>query len=365
MNFKISSPTLLLDKQKVLNNIQKMLLKVEKNGLKFRPHFKTHQSVQIGRWFDRTQLDGITVSSLKMAEFFSKDGWQSITVAFPMNILEIDRVNNLASSIDLRTLIVDVNTVNKLDAKLTTVVGVYIEIDPGYGRSGIHFDDKTSIESLKEAIQSSKKLELHGFYCHAGHSYQSRSIEEIRALAKPIIEQLSNLKVAFDLPVCFGDTPSCSVLEDFGEIEELSPGNFVFYDWIQTQIGSCTPDQIAVAMACPVVAKYESRNELLIHGGAVHFSKDFDLHQGSSHYFGQVAENNDGIWGDPMKDCYLKSISQEHGIIKCTDEFFQHTKISDSVIILPIHSCLTADLMGQYFTTDGVTIDHLSEKMIK
>lgn len=38
-------------------------------------------------------------------------------------------------------------------------------------------------------------------------------------------------------------------------------------------IGSCSADDIVVAVVCPVVAKHEERGEMVIYGGAVHFFK--------------------------------------------------------------------------------------------
>ncbi|HAW78350.1 MAG TPA: hypothetical protein DEO59_17440 [Balneola sp.] len=357
-------PSLILDETIAKNNIKKMATKASKLGVKFRPHFKTHQSLEIGNWFRGYPLDGITVSSLKMAQFFAKNGWKSITIAFPVNILQLEEIDKLASEIDLRVLVVDEETVKQLDKKLTSNLNVYIEIDPGYGRSGISYSDPGNIQRLVSVINSSYKLTLSGLYSHAGHSYRSRSVKDIRQLSSSVIEKLSQLKTQFEIPVCFGDTPSCSVLDDFGLIDEISPGNFVFYDWIQTKIGSCTPKDIAVAMKCTVVAKYSSRHELLIHGGAVHFSKDADITKDGESYFGQVVKNRSNYWEDPIEGCYLKSISQEHGIVKCTENFFYEISIGDAITILPIHSCLTADLMGSYYTTTGRKISHLSEKII-
>ena len=71
------------------------------------------------------------------------------------------------------------------------------------------------------------------------------------------------------------DSPSCSIINDFTDIDVIRPGNFVFYDLTQLNIGSCNFDQIAVAMACPVVAKHRNRQEIIIYGGGVHFSKEF------------------------------------------------------------------------------------------
>lgn len=360
----ITTPTLVLNRNTCLENIRTMGKKAQSHNLKFRPHFKTHQSIEIGSWFKEYPIDGITVSSLKMAEFFAKNGWDSITIAFPVNILDTVRIHNLASSIDLRVLVVNTETMNYLDEKLTSKLGVYIEIDPGYGRSGVSYLDDATIKKLIKAINSSENLSLYGFYSHAGHSYKSRSKDEILNVSIPIITELSELKNKYNLPVCFGDTPSCSVLNDFGNIDEISPGNFVFYDWIQTKIGSCSPNEIAVAMYCPVVAKYPTRKELLIHGGAVHFSKDLEVRSDLTPSFGQVVQQNEIGWGKPIEDCYLKSISQEHGVIACNTEFYEQTSVGDLVAIVPIHSCLTADLMGSYLTTDGIRISNLLEKRI-
>ncbi|MFY0684361.1 MAG: alanine racemase [Balneola sp.] len=361
MNLSINSPTLVLDKQKAQKNIHLLASKAKDKGIKFRPHFKTHQSLEVGNWFREFDIDGITVSSLKMAEFFSDDGWDSITVAFPVNLLEIERINKLASNIDLRILSVDLDTLQKLESNLSSSLGIYLEIDPGYGRSGIPLSEQDKISRIIEFISDSDLLEPMGFYCHAGHSYNCRSEAEIKALSVPIVKQLSNLKAKYNLPVCFGDTPSCSVLEDFGSIKEMSPGNFVFYDWIQTKISSCEPSQIAVVMYCPVVAKYGTRNELLIHGGAIHFSKDSDISENNTPYYGRLVTRESNKWGNVIEGCYLKSISQEHGIVKCTPEFFSDINVGDVVVIFPIHSCLTADLMGRYQTTEGDHISHMSK----
>lgn len=361
---KISTPTLVLDKQKALNNIQKMAKKAIKNDLMFRPHFKTHQSLEIGSWFKAFPIDGITVSSLKMAEYFAQDGWDSITIAFPINILELDRIDILAQKIDLRILAVDLSVLRSIENKLSAKLGIYIEIDPGYGRSGVSISDNEKINELINLLNKSKVYELKGFYCHAGHTYNCKTTDEILKTSDAVVNQLSMLKANYNIPICFGDTPSCSVLTEFGAIDEISPGNFVFYDWNQTCIGSCIPNDIAVAMYCPVVAKYESRNELLIHGGAVHFSKDYESNGEGLKYFGQPVESGDKMWGSIIEGSYLKSISQEHGIVKCTSDFFETVNIGDVIPILPIHSCLTADAMGSYSTTNGEFISHLSIKKI-
>lgn len=347
-------PTLFVDLDIIQNNIQRMAQKAKENSVEFRPHFKTHQSHAIGKIFRNFGVEGITVSSPKMARYFLNDEWNDITIAFPANVLAASSYDRIAKRASLKTLVISEEIVIKLDKKMTQEMGLYIEIDPNYGRSGIPVSDSDAIRNVLEAIEASAHFYPAGFYCHAGHTYKARSTKEVRSISMNTLNQLDELKQQFpELPICFGDTPSCSVLDDFGPADQVSPGNFVFYDWMQVEIGSCTPNEIAVYMECPVIEKFNDRNQVLIHGGAIHFSKDsIDI---------------DGVksFGEPMlkylsEETYLKSLSQEHGIIQCSDEVFKKISIGKSIQIFPIHSCLTANLMREYHTKDGRVLDHMN-----
>ncbi len=130
----ITKPTLLLDEDKCRQNIDQMSQKARLNDVIFRPHFKTHQSLEIGRWFRESGVDKITVSSLSMAEYFAAE-WDDITVAFPVNILEIETINDLAAKIAFNLLVESRPAVEYLNSHLENAVGVFIKIDTGYHRS--------------------------------------------------------------------------------------------------------------------------------------------------------------------------------------------------------------------------------------
>ncbi|MFA5668369.1 MAG: hypothetical protein WC967_03940 [Balneolaceae bacterium] len=359
----ITSPTLVINEAIARKNIKRMVNKANQAGVEFRPHFKTHQSKFISELFKQQGVTSITVSSIQMAKYFIEHGWLDVTIAFPFNILEIDLLNSLSVKAKINILVVDGDVVKLLDNKLDNKVYAYIELDADYGRSGIPITNIERIQSLKMNIDLATNIEFAGFYTHAGHTYKCRDAGQVRTLAKNIIQQLSELYKLYKSPICFGDTPSCSVLDSFGSVSQISPGNFVFYDWMQHKIGACEESDIAVALFCPVVAKYGDRNELLIHGGAVHLSKEYLVRENGDYYFGVVADKKDNGWGVSLPGNYVKSISQEHGIISCTDDFFESVEVGDLLPILPIHSCLTADLMGSYLSLEGNRIDHLSSQL--
>ena len=357
---KISKPTLLLDLQKCKNNIKRMVDKAEKNNLIFRPHFKTHQSVQIGKIFKELGVDKITVSSAEMAQYFADSGWNDITIAFPFNPLEKNEIENLADKINLNILISSSDSAEKLMQTTNKKLNYFIEIDTGYHRSGILIEDILQIKKIIPLLQ--KQHNFKGFLTHSGHTYQANSTDEILTIHNDTISKMSILKNIFksefpNLIISTGDTPSCTLADNFGNVNEIRPGNFVFFDLMQYNLGVCKFKEIAVCVACPVVDIHRERNEIVINGGGVHFSKEFIMQTGKKN-FGLVLKLNETGWQKPVEVFYLKSLSQEHGIINASAEIINEISIGDVVGIIPVHSCMTANLMGSYKTLDGQIFDH-------
>jgi len=360
---EIKTPALLLDEHICKANIRRMAKKAKKFELHFKPHMKTHQSAIIGKWFEEAGVSAITVSSVSMAKYFSNHGWNDITIAFPVNIRQIKEINELAGSIKLTLLVTNSYTIHLLDQKLSNNLNVYVELDTGGHRSGLKPSNLAEIENLIDILERTKNLTWIGFYSHSGHSYQARSKEEIEKIHYSVHAQFKKIKANLtqkygSFQICSGDTPCCSIGDNFEQIDAISPGNFVFYDIMQHQIGSCDIQDIAVAMVCPIVDKYPNREELIIYGGAIHFSKES---LGTSHQmYGLPCYREKGCWRPFENETYLKSLSQEHGIVRCTPKTFDEFKIGETITILPVHSCLTAHLMGSFILAGGRKIKQLA-----
>ncbi len=358
---EIIRPTLVVDKETCLRNIERMAEKAAKHKLRFRPHFKTHQSAKIGEWFKLYGINAITVSSVKMAEYFAANGWEDITIAFSVNILEIERINRLAASIKINVLVENREAAQVLANKASKEMGVYIKIDTGYHRTGIPSSRTSVIDSILEILATNRKTIFKGFLTHAGHTYQANSTNEIFSRHFDALLKMKGLKNRYkkDYPkveISMGDTPSASICGNFDGVDELRPGNFIFYDLMQHSLGVCQVSDIAIKMICPVVAKHVSRSEIIIHGGAVHFSKDTVLNTDGKPLFGRLVIDIEGEKTLLDTKNYLSKLSQEHGILKVTPVNFKHINVGDLIEIIPVHSCLTANLMGFMQTTDGRVI---------
>jgi D-serine deaminase-like pyridoxal phosphate-dependent protein len=361
----ITQTTLLLDESKCRQNIAMMAEKAARNNIRLRPHFKTHQSAQVGEWFREAGTTGITVSSLKMARYFANHGWDDILVAIPVNIREMALVNELAAKVQLHLVAVNIETVQALAEQLQHPVKLWLKIDTGYHRTGILPHSHEELDAIVDLMEQSDKLQFTGVLAHDGHTYKQTDADAIRTIHHTTVFLLNLVRDRYkarfpELKVSIGDTPSCSILQTITGVDEIRPGNYVFYDLTQQHIGSCSYEQIAVCMACPVIAKHPERNEIIVHGGIVHFSKDSLTDSGGSTIFGKVVELTENGWSEPIQGIELVSLSQEHGTLRASKELFDRYKIGDLVGILPVHSCLTADVMRSYTLLDGTRLEHLS-----
>jgi D-serine deaminase-like pyridoxal phosphate-dependent protein len=354
---QIQKPTLLLDEETARANLHRISRRVRQAGARFRPHFKTHQSAEIGEWFRAEGVSAITVSSLDMAAYFCSHGWQDNTLAFPVNLRQIDLLNDLAARIKFGILVESIEAVRFLDGRLKAPVEVWIKIDTGNGRAGLAWDNLPALEQLAASVESANKMRLAGLLTHAGQTYHASSPDEICRIYTESVNRINHARDALmekgihRLEVSVGDTPGVSRCEA-GRVDELRPGNFIFYDAQQLQIGSCHEHNIAVALACPVVALHPDRNEAILYGGAIHLSSEF-LMEKDHRVYGRIALPEGNRWGEMLKGAYLRGLSQEHGIVRLETEDMKRVRIGDLICVLPVHSCLAVHLMRGYSTLDG------------
>ncbi len=361
----IEKPTLLLNEAAVRRNIRRMAEKARASGIRFRPHFKTHQSVEVGEWFREEGVTAITVSSVDMAVYFANHGWDDITIAFPANIRQSRTLAQLAAKIRLGLLMESAETAAALAQALgNSAADTWLKVDTGAHRTGLAWDNLSAATALAQAVQQTPNLRLRGLLTHAGQTYGGRGIEDVCRRYKASVHRIDSLRGAMaqvgPLEVSVGDTPASTLCADLGPVDELRPGNFVFYDSQQLQIGSCGWEDVAVALACPVVARHPGRGEAVIYGGAVHLSKDY-LMEGDTRSYGYICLPGDDGWSAPLPGAYVSALSQEHGILKMQPKDLDRLRVGDLVCILPAHSCLTVTLMKQYRTLDGKTIGTMNE----
>ncbi len=236
------------------------------------------------------------------------------------------------------------------------------QIDSGSGRTGLAWDNPAEVMRVIDATATDSRFRLQGLFTHAGYTYSSTSREEIcdryQASVARMIALQSDLSAAYEgrLEVSVGDTPGCTVCANLGKVDEIRPGNFVFYDGQMLRLGVCTSQQVAAVLACPVVALHPERGEVVVYGGAVHLSKDTVVEEGFSHYGYVVSLGEDGKWSAPIAGAYAARLSQEHGILHLPAGEIEKLKVGDWIGVMPVHVCLTVAALGGYRLLDGASV---------
>jgi D-serine deaminase-like pyridoxal phosphate-dependent protein len=361
---QIDKPTLLLDEQTARANIRRMARKAADQRVRFRPHFKTHQSAEIGEWFRSEGVSAITVSSVDMARYFVDHGWQDITLAFSTNLRQVHSIVDLAHRAHIELLVESKDAVEALQDAADAPLDLWIKIDVGSHRTGLAPDDREQVLSLARAVQRTPNLRLCGLLTHTGQTYNASSPAEALAMYTDSAARMNSIREFLskhhirDLEISIGDTPGCSLCETFGNVDEIRPGNFVFYDAQMMRVGACSPAQIAAAVACPVVAKHSARGEVVLYGGAVHLSKDY-LMLGDQRTYGLPAFPQGRRWSDPLPGGFVRGLSQEHGMVHLEPADFDRVRVGDLLVIIPAHVCLAVWELRSYLTLDGKKISIL------
>lgn len=350
----IRTPALLLDVERVRSNAGRISDIAKRNGVRLRPHIKTHKCVEVAKIQTAGHDGAITVSTLAEARAFAKHGFKDITYAVPVERGKfVEAIEILKGGIKLNLLTDDLATVKELDdasAKAGVKFDVFVKIDCGTHRVGVEPHTAEAIE-IPRQIQDAEALSFAGILTHAGHSYDVKTKEQIIEVAHHerdvMVELAERLREeSIEVPtVSIGSTPTMSTIDHLDGIDEIRPGNYIFFDNFQATLGSCSFEDTALTVLAAVVHRDVSRNKLVVDAGAVALSKDrgpVGLDPGCG--YGRVLDLDGNETG-----LRVTGMSQEHGEIVSDDAaMIRRFKVGDRVRILANHSCLTAAQHSHY-----------------
>lgn len=355
---QLETPCLILERTRLERNAQRMTQRLTNTGVALRPHMKTGKSIDVGRIAIENNFGGITVSTLKEAEYFADHGISDITYAVSIVPQKFPRIAALIErGISLTTItdqILVAEHISCLASMRGITVDMLIELDSGERRAGL-LPEAPELVALAKRITDLPGLRLRGVMTHAGNSYQGRSVEDIRRIAEEerlcavnAAERLRASGLCVDV-VSVGSTPTATHFTSLEGLSEMRCGVYMFGDVFQAEINSCRIEDIAVSVLATVIGHRQDMNAVLIDAGALALSKDRSTAASGLPEdvgFGMVM---DVTCKHRIGQVRVGHVYQEHGMLTTEGPFpFNELPIGARVRVLPNHACMTAAMYDIY-----------------
>jgi D-serine deaminase-like pyridoxal phosphate-dependent protein len=354
----IKTPGLVLDVAKLKRNAERMSRRIRQFGAELRPHIKTHKCIEVARIQTAGHSGAVTVSTLAEARAFAANGFSQITYAIPIESGKFDEAIEISRDCELSLITDDLDVPDQLNAaakKANVTLNLFLKVDCGYHRCGVEPTTPEAIE-IPRRISNASNLRFAGILTHAGHSYNCQTKAEVLALAKHERDVMAGFgetlrKEVGEVPiVSIGSTPTITSVDHLDGINEVPPGNYIFFDAFQATLGSCSFDDCALTVLASVVHRDRGRRKVIIDAGAIALSKDR----------GPVGLNPNCGYGKVLDldgndlNLIVSEMSQEHGVVMVEDDHtLDRLKVGSRVRVLANHSCLTAAQHSHYHVLEG------------
>ena len=384
----LSTPALLVDRDRLTRNLDRMRETADATDVTLRPHVKTHKSVALARRQRERGAEGLTVATVKEAETFVDAGFEDVRVAYPvtgrdkherLQALRTEQSDEVVSGArDDATISFTVDTVaggeqaSAVYAEADAPVDVLMEVDVGHGRCGVRWSDEDAAVTLAQHIASLPGLRLTGILTHAGQAYNGPSgskseAEALRRVAQherdrmlSVASTLAEANVSGVTPDTFeisvGSTPTMSAFEnadrDGFRVTEIRPGNYVMYDAMQVALGAASLSDCALTVLTTVIStqtKPDGTTRAFVDAGKKVFTTDTGY--GTDGHGLALA---DAATMKPHAGLRIDGLSEEHGWLTVAGD--TDLTVGDRLRIVPNHACVTVANQDQLHVVDGDTV---------
>ena len=340
-----TTPFAIVDQAVMRTNITAMQTLADKVGAGLRPHAKTHKSARVAQLQLQAGARGLTVATLREAEYFAQMGVEDLLLVHPpVGTPKETRLAALADRVSHLAVAVD-----SLEAALQVPKTVQLlwEVDTGHHRLGT-LPGSPTVEAVRRLVDQVGIERFKGLLTFPGHVYGQRDREGQLAIAYQeirLLQETADLLRRDQIEVrelSVGSTPTARFAAEVQHMTEMRPGVYVYGDANQVTLGSKSLDECALGVVATVVST-PTRDRAVIDAGTKALSVDARVSGLNS--FGLVVDHPGLI---------LERLSEEHGVV--VSEAGTGLRIGDRLIVIPIHCCTTVNLHEQILMVSAAGI---------
>jgi D-serine deaminase-like pyridoxal phosphate-dependent protein len=342
---EIDTPAILIDLDRVEQNLHFMQQKADQFKVALRPHVKTHKIPELALRQLSLGAQGICASKVSEAEVMARAGISDIFIANQVvtdskleRLLKFDRRCRISIGLDS---LEGARRLSAVYAPADRKIDVLIEINSGLNRCGV-LQGSAAVEFC-HAIRSLPGLRFKGIFTHAGHVYGQNCLENVKNVSRSesliMRDTAQVLQAAGVKPeiVSVGSTPTMRIWEGEASVNEIRPGNYIFLDAIQVALGVAKLEECALTVLATVISR-PARDRAVIDAGSKVFALDKGAH-------GIELIKGFGVVLDHQ--AILERLSEEHGLLALAPE--ESLAIGDRIRIIPNHACTVINLFDSAY----------------
>jgi D-serine deaminase-like pyridoxal phosphate-dependent protein len=350
---ELDTPALLVDLDRLEENLRRVAGYCSEHGLRLRPHTKTHKSPLIGRMQISHGAAGLTVAKVGEAEVMLSSGTPDLLVAYPIvgesklrRLMEVAKKTNVSVALDSLEVAQGLSGAAQA-AGLT--IGVLVEVNLGLNRCGL--DPGPDLVALAAAITRLPGLRFDGVQSYYGHIWLNKPdgpahFEKVKQGIAQLQEDFRKAGIELKI-IGGGSTPTLFHSHEIAGINEIRPGTYVFYDSMQVAAGSCRWEDCAVTVLTTVVSAARP-GYALIDGGSKTFTSD-GLPGAAQPSYGKVTE---------VPEAVFYNMNEEHGYLDLR-EAGKAVRVGDRLRIIPNHVCVAVNMHEKAYGIRGDKVEEV------
>ena len=330
------TPVGVVDLPKARRNVERAAAYFRRHGIGWRPHIKTHKSLEMARLEIECGAIGLTVATPHEAEVMAGVTDDLLLAHPPAHPSKIARLCALPDTVDVKVGLDSIDVLRPLcraGAAAGRTFGILVEFDAGAGRTGVvKVDDAVE---LAEAANSLPGGRFDGLMFYPGHIRLARR-DQASHLAR-LADRLGAFLAALDEAghpariVSGGSTPTMWDSHLLPELTEVRPATCIYNDRDIVGMGVAAPDEIAYSVLATVIS-VAVPGQAVVDAGSKAISKEV-LGSGAPGY--GVLLDRPGV--------VVKAINEEHGMLDLRDTDWRPS-VGDRVRIVPNHVCVSVNL---------------------
>ncbi|TVP74466.1 MAG: D-TA family PLP-dependent enzyme [Gemmatimonadales bacterium] len=335
----VETPAAIVDLDRIRRNIGQTLEGLGRQGLRWRPHVKTHKSRALAREQLRAGAVGLTVATPREAEVMA-DLTDDLLLAHPPVGPKVERVVRVAQLTRLRVALDHQGPLEALSVasgRAGTHLGILVELDVGMGRVGV--GDSRDVLRLAAAAHELPGLSFDGVLFYPGHLTPAKvgldaGIGEVNRRLEEILSALAREGMPAGI-VSGGSTPTLPWSHHFHGVTEIRAGTCIFHDRTTVALGVARGEDVALRVLSTVVST-DGRTRAVLDAGSKALAREA-FRGGDQGGFGEVQ-----VPGRPL----VTAVSEEHGVVALEDSSWR-PRVGDTVEIVPNHVCVSVNLQDR------------------